>query len=273
MHRSVMLPLSRSPLARSGAHRLERRTSGLRGPVVASVFLAAPRRFPELWSMEAQPDMGGVGLLSWRARPRRPRRRREKATGQYATARMRRFDVRALGWVVTCATCSEIARRAFGRPPTMSTAAFRELGARWRAIHAASIADQSAPRYAFLAAQRSTRQSKRRDDAVIAFVDSLQSFAPDLYSEQALRRRCLRACAYVIVSLALGAILASWAPPDMPSFRDASVVLFAMASWYIVAANQLWHAHLLVKRIGRCRKSTDAVPRAPTTGAAGLPES
>jgi hypothetical protein len=187
---------------------------------------------------------------------------------------MKRFDVRALGWVVTRDTCSEIARRALGRRPTMPTVAFRELGARWRAIHAPSVADQSGPLNAFLVAQPSTPQSKQREDAVIAFVDSLQSFRPDLYSERSLRRRCLRACAQIIVSLALGAILASWAPPDIPTVRDASLVMFAMASWYVVTAIQLWRAHLLVKRIAQFRRSADPVPREPLTRPGdGLPES
>jgi hypothetical protein len=183
--------------------------------------------------------------------------------------------VRALGWVVTRDTCFEIARRALGRRPTMSTAAFRELGARWRAIHAPSIADQSGPLSAFLVAPPpSTPQSKQREDAVIALVDSLQSFRPDLYSERALRHRCLRACAHVIVSLALGAILASWTPPDIPTVRDASLVMFAMASWYVVTAIQLWRAHLLVKRIGQFRKAADLVTREPLARPAdGLPES
>jgi hypothetical protein len=185
---------------------------------------------------------------------------------------MKRYDVRALGWVVTRDTCSEIVRRALGRPATMSTAAFRELGARWRAVQA-PVSDQSGPLNAFLVAQPSVPQSKQRDDAVIAFVDTLQSLGPDLYSEPALRRRCLRACAHVIVSLALGAIFVTWAPPDIPIVRDASLVLFAMASCYIVAANQLWHAHLLVRRIGRFRRSADPVPGEPPRTAGGLPES
>jgi len=93
---------------------------------------------------------------------------------------MRRLDLRALGWVVTRDACSEIARKALGRRPKMPTAAFRELGDRWRAIQAPCVADQAEPFGAFLVAQPRTFQSEQRDNVVIEFVDCLQAFRPDL---------------------------------------------------------------------------------------------
>ena len=87
---------------------------------------------------------------------------------------MKRRDVRALGWVVTRDTCFEIARRALGRRPRMPTAALRQLGARWRDIHASPVADKARPIHAFLVGQPATPQSKQCDKTVIAFVDSLQ---------------------------------------------------------------------------------------------------
>src|ERR1700737_2593557 len=108
---------------------------------------------------------------------------------------MKRRDVRALGWVVTRDACGEIARRVLGRRRRMPTAALRELGARWRDIQASPIADKAGPIDAFLVGQPATHQT------VIAFVDSLQHFRPDLYSEQAMRKRCLSGCGHVVVSL------------------------------------------------------------------------
>ena len=182
--------------------------------------------------------------------------------------------MRALGWVVTRDTCFEIARRALGRRPRMPTAALRELAARWRDIHTPRIADKAGPIDAFLVGQADTPQSKQRDKMVIAFVDSLQHFRPDLYSEQALRKRCLSGCGHVIVILAFGTILASYTSSDIPIIGDAALVLFAMASWYLVTTIQLWRTHLLVKRISQLRISADLVTQgSPAQSADGLPNS
>ena len=187
---------------------------------------------------------------------------------------MKRLDLRALGWVVTRDTCVEIARRALRRRPGMPTAAFQELGARWRDIHAPPIAAEARPIDAFLAGQAATPQSKQCDKMVIAFVDSLQHFRPDLYSEQALRKRCLSGCGHVIVSLAFGAILASCTSSDIPTIGDAALVLFAIASWYLVTTIQLWRTYLLIKRISQLRISADLVTQgSPAQRADGLPNS
>jgi hypothetical protein len=174
--------------------------------------------------------------------------------------------VRALGWVVTRDACVEIARRVLGRRRRMPTAALRELGARWRDIQASPIADKAGPIDAFLVGQPATHQT------VIAFVDSLQHFRPDLYSEQALRKRCLSGCGHVVVSLAFGAILASFTSSDIPIIGDAALALFAIASWYLVTTIQLWRTHLLVKRVSQLRISADLVPQgSPARPADGLP--
>jgi hypothetical protein len=185
---------------------------------------------------------------------------------------MKRRDVRALGWVVTRDACVEIARRVLGRRRRMPTAALRELGARWRDIQASPIADKAGPIDAFLVGQPATPQSKQRDKTVIALVDSLQHFAPDLYGEQALRKRCLSGCGHLVVSLAFGAILASFTSSDIPIIGDAALVLFAIASWYLVTTIQLWRTHLLVKRVSQLRISADLVPQgSPARPADGLP--
>ena len=181
--------------------------------------------------------------------------------------------MRALGWVVTRDACVEIARRLLGRRRRMPTAALRELGARWRDIHASPIADRGGAIDAFLVGP-ATPQSKQRDKTVIAFVDSLQHFRPDLYSEQALRKRCLSGCRHVIVSLALGAILASCTSSDIPTIGDGALVLFVIASWYLVTTIQLWRTHLLVKRVSQLRISADlGTQGSPAQRADGLPNS
>src|ERR1700687_4666746 len=201
---------------------------------------------------------------TWKGRRRSARRH----------ARMKRLDVHALGWVVTRDTCVEIVRRALGRRPGMPTAALRELGARCRDIHASPIADKAGPIDAFLVGQAATPQSKQRDKMVIAFVDSLQHFRPDLYSEQALRKRCLSGRGQVVVSLAFGAILASCTSSDIPTIGDAALVLFAIGSWYLVTTIQLWRTYLLIKRIRRLRISADLVTQgSPAQPTDGLPNS
>jgi len=154
----------------------------------------------------------------------------------------------------------------------MPTAALGELDARWRDIHAPPIADKTGPIDSFLVGQAATPQSKQRDRAVIAFVDSLQHFRPDLYSRQALRKRCLSGCGHIIVSLAFGAILASFTSSDVPIIGDAALVLFVIASWYLVTTIQLWRTYLLVKRVSQLRISVDPVPQgSPARPADGLP--
>jgi hypothetical protein len=156
----------------------------------------------------------------------------------------------------------------------MPTAAFQELGARWRDIHAPHIADKAGPIDAFLVGRAATPLSERREKTVIAFVDSLQHFRPDLYSEQALRKRCLSGCGHVIVSLAFGAILASCTSSDIPTIGDAALVLFVIAAWYLATTIQLWRTYLLVKRISQLRISADLVTQgSPTQRADGLPNS
>src|SRR5450755_1381016 len=169
---------------------------------------------------------------------------------------MKRLDLHALGWVVTRDTCVEIARRALGRPPGMSPAALRETGQRWRAIHAADRADA---RETFSIGRSFAPPSKQHDQAVLAFVHALQTSRPDLYSERALRKRCLGGSANIILSLTFGAILASRTSPGIPIVGGAVLALFAIASWYLVTTIQLWRAHLLVKRISEIRRSADLV--------------
>ena len=156
----------------------------------------------------------------------------------------------------------------------MPTAALRELGTRWRDVHAPPIADNARPIDVFLVGQPATAQSKECDKTVIAFVDCLQHFRPDLYSEQALRKRCLNGWGHFIVSLAFGAILASFTSSDIPIIGDAALVLFAIASWYLATTIQLWRTHLLVKRISQLRISADLVTQgSPARPADGLPNS
>jgi hypothetical protein len=175
---------------------------------------------------------------------------------------MKRFDVRALGWVVTRDTCVEIARRALGRRAGMSPAALREMGRHWRAIHATDRAD---PPGLFSPGQTSTPRARERDQAILAFVDGLLTLRPDLYSEQALRRRCATGCAHAIVSLALGAILASGASSDIPIIGDAVLVLFAIASWFLVTSAQLWRAYVLIRRVNELRKTAQISESAVTS--------
>jgi len=108
----------------------------------------------------------------------------------------------------------------------MSRPALRELGDRWRAVDSSLKSDQAGLFTAFRVAQSAGAQTKQRDKAVIALVDSLQPLRPDLYSQRALRKRCLSGCGHIIVSLAFGAILAFWTDADVPTIGDAALVLF-----------------------------------------------
>jgi hypothetical protein len=133
---------------------------------------------------------------------------------------------------------------------------------------------QAGPIDAFLVGQAATPLSKQRDNMLIALVDSLQHFRPDLYSEQALRKRCLSGCCHVVVRLAFGAILASCTSSEVPTMGDAALVLFAIASWYLGTTIQLWRTHLLVKRINQLRIAADLVTQgSPAQRADGLPDS
>ncbi len=50
------------------------------------------------------------------------------------------------------------------------------------------------------------------------------------------------------MGLALGSILASWTSTGAPAIGDAAVVLFAIASWYLLTTIQLWRAYRLVRQ-------------------------
>ncbi len=164
---------------------------------------------------------------------------------------MNRLDLRALGWVVTRDVCSEIARVALGGRRRIPLAALRELGVRWRAIHASPTANQATELHALLVGNFATSLSKQHEKAVGEFVDSLQACCPELYSEQALRHRFLNLCGQAVASCALGAILACWTSADIPIIGDSALVLFAMGCWSLVTAVQLWRTRHLVKRIGQ----------------------
>ena len=142
----------------------------------------------------------------------------------------------------------------------MPPAVLRELGDRWRAIHASKAAGQAATRSNPLLGQPATLPSAQRDKAIVAFVDRLQACRPDLYSERALRSRSFNRGSQTIVSLALGAILARWTSSDIQIIGDLALVLFVIASWSLVTTIQLWRTYRLVKRIGQVRTS-----RAPVT--------
>jgi hypothetical protein len=183
-------------------------------------------------------------------------------------ARMNRRDVRALGWVVTGDACSEIARVALGSRRRMSLAALRELGGRWRAVHASPTADHPEPLGALLIGQLTNSLSREHEKTAVEFVDSLRACCPDLYSERALRNRCLSSCGQAIVSLAFGVILAHWTSSDIPIVGDAALVMFVIACWSLVTTIQLWRTHRLVKRISEFRR----LRRPVTHGSSAQPE-
>jgi hypothetical protein len=186
---------------------------------------------------------------------------------------MNRRDVRALGWVVTRDTFSEVIRTALGRRPKMPIAAFRQLGARWRAIRATDTAEGIELFDALPVERRPAEQTRVHEKAVIAFVESLQTFRPDLYAERALRNRCWNGVGQVVLSLAFGAILASWTSADTLLVSDAALILFAIASWSVVATIQLWRTHRLIRRSGQCRSEPCPVPErsSPPPADRGLP--
>jgi hypothetical protein len=156
----------------------------------------------------------------------------------------------------------------------MPRAALLELGARWQAVHASRTRDQAEPFGALLFGQFTSPLSKQREPTVVEFVDSLQACRPDLYTEQVLRQRCLRACGRAIVSLSLGAILANLTRSDVPIIGDSAVVLFAMACWSAVTTIQLWRTYLLVKRIRQVPRRHGSVTQQSSAqpADAGLPD-
>lgn len=166
---------------------------------------------------------------------------------------MNGLDVRALGWVVTRDLLSEMVQVAFGGRRRIPSIAFRELGDRWRAVHAPPSPDRAGPLPALLGRRLTTSLSRQSEEAVIELVASLQACSPELYSEQALRHRGFNAVRQAIASFALGAIAAHWASPDIPIIADSAFVLFAIACWSLVTTIQLWRTYHLVKRMNRCR--------------------
>jgi hypothetical protein len=187
---------------------------------------------------------------------------------------MKRLHVRALGWVVTRDICFEIVRVAFGGQRRMPRAALLELGARWQAVHTSRARDQAEPFGVLPFGQLTNSLSKQREKTLAEFVDSLQACRPDLYTEQALGQRCLRARGRAIVSLSLGAILANLTRSDVPIVGDSAVVLFAMACWSAVTTIQLWRTHLLVKRIRQVPRRHASVTQQSSAqpADAGLPD-
>jgi hypothetical protein len=159
---------------------------------------------------------------------------------------MNGFDVRALGWVVTRDICSEMARAAVGRRPRLSPATLRELLDRWRVFQSSLRADQSWRRNLSVILPLATPLSKASETAIADFVDQLIACCPDLYSEPALRSRCLNGCATFIASAAAGAVLGGLAPSDNSIIGDAALVLLVIACWSLVTTIQLWRTHRLV---------------------------
>jgi hypothetical protein len=162
---------------------------------------------------------------------------------------MNGFDVRALGWVVTRDVCSEMARTAFGGKPRMSPAVLRAMGDRWRALQASLGADRPWQLNMWVITPLARPLSKASEAAIAEFIDQLTARFPELYSEPALRSRWLKGCATVITSAAGGAVLAGFAPSDLPIIRDATLVMLAIAGWKSITTIQLWRTHRLVDRI------------------------
>jgi hypothetical protein len=166
---------------------------------------------------------------------------------------MTRLDVHSLGWIVTRDACAEIARILFGRPRRLSPAALAALGDCWRAVCASLRVDRRSRPDRLLIGRFATSLSMKSEQAVVDFVEQLIVCCPDLYSERALRTRCLSGFGQVITSLAFGTILACCASFDIAVVDDSAFVLFAIACWSLVTTIQLWRTHLLVKRISQYR--------------------
>jgi hypothetical protein len=222
---------------------------------------------------EASSDESGMNTTRWASRiRRRPRHRRQRphvsialwiSRGRFrrtlCNERMNTFALRSLGWVMTRDICSEIACVALGGRRRISAEALRALGDRWRAVHASLPVDMPARLDASVIEPLATSLSKS-ETAVAEFVEQLLDCWPHLYSERALRSRCLSECVRVILSLALGAIIISCTPADIPIMRDSALVLFAIACWSVMTTIQLWRTHLLARRMSEQRRCPDHVP-------------
>jgi hypothetical protein len=178
---------------------------------------------------------------------------------------MNRRDVSALGWVVTRDAISEIVSVLLGRPRRISPEALKELSERWRAILVSPAPYQATPLRAFFVRYFTATLSTEREKAIVEFVNFAQTCRPDLYSERALVDRYRSGWRQAIVTLALAAILSSWASDEILIVQDAAFVLLTMACWSLLTAIQLWRMYRLVERVGRLRRPFGSVDQRSAT--------
>jgi hypothetical protein len=173
---------------------------------------------------------------------------------------MNGFDVRALGWVVTRDACAEMLRVAFGGWRRAPQAVLVTLGTRWRAVLSSIRADRSKRLDVSMIMPLVTPLSKESEMALVEFVDQLDACYPELYSEQVLRSRYLKAWARFITSAAFAAILANLTSSTIPVFGDAALVLLLIAGLSFVMTFQLWRVRRLVMRIRQHRSWPKRTP-------------
>jgi hypothetical protein len=161
-----------------------------------------------------------------------------------------RFDVRAIGWVVTRDACAEIARALFGARRQVAVEALRSLGKRWLAVLACLREDARVASGNLLQPLR-TALSPKSEEAVNDFVLHMVSCCPQRYSEPVLRGRCLSAAAQAFVGLVGGTTAGSFATPERMFFGDMAIVLLVMTCGSLISAIHLWRTYRIVKRLNR----------------------
>jgi hypothetical protein len=164
-----------------------------------------------------------------------------------------RFDVRAIGWVVTRDACAEIARALFGARRQVAPEALRSLGKRWLAVLACLREDARVASGNLLQLLQPLRTalSPKGEAAVDDFVLHMVSCCPQRYSEPVLRGRCLSATAQALVGFVGGTTAGSFATPERMFVGNMAIVLLVMTCGSLISAIHLWRTYRIVKRLNR----------------------
>ena len=176
---------------------------------------------------------------------------------------MNGFDLRAIGWVITCDICAEIIRVACGATQRIEPDALRTLLDQWRTLQDARIRVRgAAPLVTF--ESPSAALSPHTARALEQFVEWMTVTWPSRYSAIALRQRCLNGACQVLTGWAGSSLLAGVASSSGSVLSDAALVLLVMALWSLLRTVQLWRIYRMVKRLASRRRSLHSQPESPT---------
>ena len=163
---------------------------------------------------------------------------------------MNGFDLQSVGWVLFRDLHGEAIRVFFGEKRRISAETLDKIKDLWGSVCVSGATDQSRMSFeTIMCRRRAAPLSKESENAMKALLEHCARTCPDLYGEEALRKRRMLRSAETILFFVFMFVFGHYAPASDTLLGQASVTLFLLGLWHLIITFQLWMMHSLMKRL------------------------